>query len=486
MVAILDSHGRPLAPPKWQRTREQAAQRLSSLHARYDAAQTGPDNKRHWANADSLSARSAASASVRKTLRRRARYECHENNSLGKGIILTLANDTIGTRPRLQVRTDDATLNATIEAAWNEWSKSIRLGDRLRTMRMAKAVDGESFAVITRNSGLDSPIQLDLRVVEADQIDDPFGVNRPDQQDGIRFDSFGNPVEYHLLNSHPGDTFQPDALRGQWVNRRDVLHYYRVDRPGQHRGIPEVAPALPLFADLRRYVLAVIAAAETAAEFAAVLFTDSAALSEDEIAELEALDAIDIERRMMMTLPKGWKMGQFTAQQPATTFVEFRNAIINEIARCFNMPFNVAAGNSSGYNYASGRLDHQVYHRSLDVERDHIECVVLDPLFAVWRREAAFTGLLPDVAFDLVAVPHRWFWDPHRHVDPQKEASATVMLWQNGHLTDDDIQFLRGVDPEEHYANLKRQWERRNAINAPLPSGLMPPQTDEKDEEETE
>ncbi len=36
------------------------------------------------------------------------------------------------------------------------------------------------------------------------------------------------------------------------------------------------------------------------------------------------------------------------AEQPATTYAEFKREILNEIARCLNMPFNVAAGNSSG------------------------------------------------------------------------------------------------------------------------------------------
>ena len=42
------------------------------------------------------------------------------------------------------------------------------------------------------------------------------------------------------------------------------------------------------------------------------------------------------------------------------------------------MPFNVAACNSSGYNYASGRLDHQTYFKSIRVEQEHLACVVLD------------------------------------------------------------------------------------------------------------
>ena len=53
--------------------------------------------------------------------------------------------------------------------------------------------------------------------------------------------------------------------------------------------------------------------------------------------------------------------GVCTVQKPSTTYAEFKKELLNEIARCLNMPFNVAAGNSSGYNYASGRLDHQTY-----------------------------------------------------------------------------------------------------------------------------
>ena len=45
------------------------------VHARYDAALTNPDNHRHWALADGLSADAAASPAVRRTLRNRSRYE---------------------------------------------------------------------------------------------------------------------------------------------------------------------------------------------------------------------------------------------------------------------------------------------------------------------------------------------------------------------------------------------------------------------------
>jgi hypothetical protein len=53
------------------------------------------------------------------------------------------------------------------------------------------------------------------------------------------------------------------------------------------------------------------------------------------------------------------------------------------------MPFNVAAGNSSGYNYASGRLDHQTYFKAIRVKQVHLEAVVLDRILAAWLDEAA-------------------------------------------------------------------------------------------------
>ena len=74
------------------------------VRGRYDAAATNDDNRRHWANADLLSANAAANPEVRRILRNRARYEV-ANNSYARGIVLTLANDAIGTGPRLQMLT---------------------------------------------------------------------------------------------------------------------------------------------------------------------------------------------------------------------------------------------------------------------------------------------------------------------------------------------------------------------------------------------
>jgi capsid protein len=285
------------------------------LRARYDAAVTTDDNRRHWASADGLSPNAANSAEVRRILRNRARYET-ANNSYARGIVLTLANDVVGTGPRLQMLTTNADANRRIEQAFMQWSSAVRLAEKLRTMRMARATDGESFAVLTNNRRLNTEVQLDLRLVEADQVATP-DLDRISKTavDGIVFDNAGNPIEYHILRNHPGEGVFLGRSAYDRVPASAVLHWFRADRPGQTRGIPDIMPALPLFAQLRRFTLAVLAAAETAADFAGILYTDAPANGEADAAE--PFEPIELEKRALVTMPGGWKMSQMQAEQPA-------------------------------------------------------------------------------------------------------------------------------------------------------------------------
>ena len=428
-------------------TPSQARSVARVVRARYDAAVTTDDNRRHWANADGLSPNASNSAAVRRILRNRARYET-ANNSYARGIVLTLAHDVVGTGPRLQMLTGDSEANRRIEQAFMMWARSVHLAEKLRTMRMARATDGESFAILTNNPRLNTEVQLDLRLVEADQVTTP-DLDRLSTiaVDGIVFDSAGNPVEYHVLRTHPGDGFYSARSDYDRIPADAVLHWFRADRPGQTRGIPDIMPALPLFAQLRRFTLAVLAAAETAADFAGILYTDAPANGEADAAE--PFEPIELEKRALVTMPGGWKMAQMQAEQPSTTYGEFKHELLNEIARCLNMPFNVAAGNSSGYNYASGRLDHQTYYKAIRVEQSHLERTVLDRILAAWLDEAALLpGLLPNGLGPFAQWPHQWFWDGHEHVDPAKEANAQATRLASHTTTLADEYAKRGQDWE--------------------------------------
>lgn len=482
----------PVTSPAHGRARMWAGAGTSTLAAKFDSAQTTADNRRHWAAADGLAPNAAVNPEVRRILRNRSRYEV-ANNSYAKGIVLTLANDTVGTGPRLQMLTADADANDRIEAAFERWSQAVDLPGKLRTLRMARAESGEAFAVLTNNPAIEregSPVSLDLKLIEPDQVTSPrFGLPCPREVDGILLDAFGNPAAYQVLRRHPGDgafwtSPSDDPSRYDTVPAASMVHYFRPDRPGQLRGIPDITPALPLFAQLRRYTLATIAAAETAADFAAVIYTDAPPNGEAD--PLEPMDEVRLEQRMATVLPGGWKLGQVHAEQPTTSYAEFKREILNEIARCLNMPFNVAAGNSSGYNYASGRLDHQTYFKSIRVEQSNLQTTVLDRILRAWLNEAVLIeGLLPQSMRTLGTdspFTHTWFWDGVEHVDPAKEATAQATRLAN-HTTTLAAEYARqGRDWEQEL----RQRAKERALMDEL--GLTPadaaPSTDHEEDDD--
>lgn len=439
------------------------------MRAYFDVAQTTYANQNHWAQADNLNADAAASASVRQTLRARARYEV-ANNSLLRGMVLTLAHDLIGPKgPRLQLQTDSRGLNRIVESLWAGWAQEIGLARKLRTMRMARAQDGEAFAMLVTNPRLEGPIKLDLRLVEADRITSPdIGMLEPDNEaDGVVFDDQGTPTEYHVLRRHPGGMTAVTALdEFDRVPAEQMLHWFRADRPEQHRGLPDVMPALPILAILRRFSLATLNAAETAAEMALMFATTASA--ETEAAEVDPWVTLSLERNMAMFAPEGWQPHQLKAEHPTREYKTFRDALINEAARCLSMPFNIAACDSSSYNYSSGRLDHQTYDRACRVERNDCEQMILDRLLTAFLGEAVLVpalGLFGQA--DRITWPHTWWWDSRRHVDPLKEAKADECRLNAGLMTESAYWAQQAEDWEDAMAQRAAEMQRRAELGLP-------------------
>jgi hypothetical protein len=151
----------------------------------------------------------------------------------------------------------------------------------------------------------------------------------------------------------------------------------------------------------------------------------------------------------------------------------FRNAILNEVARCVHMPSNKALADSSRYNYSSGRLDHQTYYESIAVERSWWEIECLDRIFEWWLDEALMLdGFLP--ALDVMDfVPHVWRWPPNRDVDPKDQADANVLMIQNGLKTRAQYLLEQNIDPEQHNQQLIAEgWVDPNAVAA---ASALPP-----------
>ncbi|MBT5609970.1 MAG: hypothetical protein HOJ57_28785, partial [Lentisphaerae bacterium] len=104
-----------------------------------------------------------------------------------------------------------------------------------------------------------------------------------------------------------------------------------------------------------------------------------------------------------------------------------------------------------GYNYASGRLDHQTYYKAIRIDQAFIAARVLDRILAVWLREY---GLARDLD---VAPAHQWFWDGLEHVDPYKEANAQRLRLESNTTTLSHEYARQGLDWEAELRQRARE-----------------------------
>lgn len=463
------------------------------IFARFNAASRSRDSQRNFSGADYLSADAALNREVRRLISMRARHE-FANNSYAYGIIHTLADDTIGTGPRLQLEPgDERALLSTDpklqrrERRFHQWTRQVRLNALLRCARIAKALDGETFLWLQVNPGAEREIPLQPSLYEAEYVSsrlyqtDParrHASGQPVEVDGILYDRYGNPQSYRFSRSHPGSSGGLSPDEGFQVPAAQVIHYANIIRAGQHRGLSEMCACLHIFNDLRRYSTAVVLAAEVAANLSFIISNDlppelyDNSINIDDDGRLET--ALDLQGgpaqfshgpNNALILPAGYRVSQLKGEQPTATYSSFKDSKIAEAARVFSMPFNIAAGNSSNYNYASGRLDHQVYHKKLLIERENIATQILDPLLASFEQ---YDQALHPEDYRIESSGHSWMWDGFEHVDPIKEANAQAARLANGVTTMAEECAREGRDYHNVLRQRKREMDECERLGLPI------------------
>jgi lambda family phage portal protein len=428
-----------------------------TVSATFDVAQTHSDNRKHWASADGLSARAAMSPAVRRVIRIRSRYEA-ENNSWYAGILRTAVNHIVGgAGPRLQVLLPDPAVSRRLEQAWMEWTRTVDFADTLRMSVEAYWRDGEVF-LMRAESRTRYPVSLDVRLLEADQISTPWDASSYSDQfqdDGIRFNRNTDELEVYVYDNHPGSTnYSLNSMSGQWYRAKaDVAHLFRAERPGQVRGLPRATPSLQTLPIMRRQELATLYSAETAANFAMYLKSNSPAL--DPSASPADFAEIELTRNMLTTLPAGWEIGQVEPKQPGPLYEMFQRQALMSFCRCTNMPYTLAAGTGKDANFSSFKGDMKnVWEPEVRVEQNRIENTVLEPVLRWFFNSAVFAPGLLAGSPPIDQISHRWHWPPLPELDAMEAAQAAKERLSIGLTTPSDEHAKRGTDYEVEAARM--------------------------------
>lgn len=414
------------------------------------------------------------------TLRERSR-DLNRNDAHAVGITTTVISNTVGTgiKPQSRVKTkklgisdeEAATFQEAAEDNWEKWCPYADAGNRMDFYEIQNLVDrqilenGEIILLPLMLDDKSRPFSLAFDIVEADRLETP-----PDKRAdkniryGVEIGERGEPVAYHIRETHPGDlTLSRERGVKRYMRipavgetgRRNVFHLYWVNRPGQTRGVPFFAPVMNYFKDLADYMEAELVAARVAACFAIFVKKDdnyAAALGNTAETNSKGQRLQELEPGMIDYLSPGEDISAFNPNRPGGQFEPFVDRILRAISTGLNLPYEIVAKDFSKTNYSSARAALLEARRYFMVRQAWLSRKLCQPAWDMLQEEAFLKNQLPAKTFyekksDWCRV--RWIAPGWQWVDPVKEAKSSEMAIDIGISTLADEAASQGKDWEE-------------------------------------
>jgi lambda family phage portal protein len=464
---------------------ERAARRLRArltwrnLHALYEGAQN-TRRTRGW-RADGTGPNVEVQYSL-ATLRARSRDLVRNNPFAAAGLDIAVSYQVgAGIMPRSA--TKDQAVDRRVDELFAAWCSKADIASRTdfyglqALMARSRAEAGESLALMlplsvseARRRG--TPVPLALQVIEADHLDEtldtPARGTGPVVRQGVELDAAGAAVRYHLREDHPGER---DGVLGRVaghvkiMDAARVIHLFRADRPGQIRGVPDLAPVMTRLRSLDELEDAALEQAKIQACLAAFVTSQAAAAT----GPLEGTDpdtgdaAKSFYPGMIERLLPGEDV-KFSEPSGAGSFSGLARHQLHAIATGWGLTYDLLTGDLSQANYSSLRAGRLSFKRRLERHQWHVLVPQFQRIRDAWVNVAIMSGALPP---RLGGYPATWAPPVFEMVDPLKDALAIKEQMRLGLMTWGQAVAQMGWEPRrqaEEIAEWNAEMDDRGLI----------------------
>lgn len=328
------------------------------------------------------------------------------------------------------------------------------------------------------------PLPFQVEILEGDFLDhskegpvkDGYVVQ------GIEFDAIGRRTAYWLYDEHPGEPgisrMRPDSRR---VPASDILHVYRVDRPGQARGVPWLSPAIITLRDLADAEDARLLQQKIAAAFAVFETTLDADI---DVSNATTPSLESIEPGMYERLPPGRDI-KFPNPPSAEGFADYVKMHQRKIAAALGITYEALTGDLSGVNFSSGRMGWLEMARNIAEWQWQMLIPRMCQGVERWFLEHASTQ--PQIGPAALQAAFAWTPPAREMIDPTKEIAALRDAVRAGLKTPSEAIREQGYDPEKFFAEFAGDMKRlddlelhleldpRRAVGSGDPELMAPP-----------
>jgi lambda family phage portal protein len=387
------------------------------------------------------------------------------NSPLAVGAINTNCINIIGSGLKLHARIDAEYLGISEDEAdlWEKqterefklWSESQecdveRILDfyEMQDLAMRQVLEnGDVFILPPRVKSAATPYYLKLQMIEADRVcNDKRKMNGYTDTgnrlyDGIEKDKSGAPFKYHICKKHPGNL--RDAANLEWdvvpafskSGMRNVLHLYKMLRPGQSRGIPYIAPVIECLKQLKEYTEAELMAAVVSAMLTVFIKSETGdtKFSSTDPSENTTGTSSDMElgNGAIIGLAPGEDVSTVNPGRPNSMFDPFVTSILKQIGVGLDLPFEVLT-KSFMASYSASRAALLEAWRMFKTRRMWFANKFCRPVYELWMYEAVGMGRIiapgfyDDPLIRKAYLGSQWVGPSQGQLDPTKEVDAAT------------------------------------------------------------
>ena len=452
--------------------------------------------------------------------------DAFRNQAIARSAVNTLLTSIVGSGLELHARIDwkflgfasdeEATAwQGNTERLFKSWAGSTDADARRRNTfyrlqhiaYKSKLHSGEIFALLPLIPRKNTICDLRVQLIEADRISTPYdkvnGVlaGTPGSSsvpgsiwDGVETGVWGEPLAYHIETTVPipfveiTREWKRVLAYGSKSGRRQVIHFYEEDRPGQRRGLPFLTPILEMLKQVSRYSDAELMAAVISGMFTVFIkHTDPDA---DPLAGLgtdrgdASGDDITLGSGAIIDLQEGESIETANPGRPNQQFGPFMSEIIKQIGMGLNIPYEVLTKQFNS-SYSASRAAIMQAWEVYNVERGWFIQEFLQPIYLEWLSQMVATGQIDapgffdDVQVQRAYAGAKWYGPVPLQIDPVKEATgAKIRMEQLVTTLAEETERFGGGDWEENLAQRKRELDVITkyglVAQTPLPEQQIP------------
>lgn len=420
------------------------------LMRQYDAAFVNPQSpiKRNARSANSEI--SGALAPIRNNVR-----ELVRNAPFAKKGLDIIVNGVVGWGIEASITHHDKNKEEKIKELWKKWSSGLCSVDgktdfyTLQKQVMgAIASDGESLVkeIIIEDS-------VRLQILESDYISNGKIKDLKNGQNyinGIVVDSLGRPVAFNLFDVHPGDgSLQLKTPTSSLVDAAQIIHVFRMDRPGQNRGVSWFAPVVQSLNMLSELQWTQLVRMKLGSAITAVVTKEPSQLS-PEILQAQRQEEWALSAGDVKYINPGEKI-EFPTIPNTEGFESATRLSLREIAAGLGVTYEALANDLSTVNFSSGRLGDIQFRSNVDQWRWHMLIPrFCNPAFDRFKKYCAIKGV------DASLAQVEWTPPARQMIDPTSEVAATRDALRSGLQTIPGALRELGLDPENHLKEIAK------------------------------